>query len=75
MDTLHGWYSETQYKLKTQNNNSPRSKGEKIYYVNENDEVVEITEIKRNNEPIQFDDAIYLGVMKKFSHVTRYSAL
>ena len=75
MDTLYGWYSEKQYKQKTQNNDSPRSKGEKIYYVNENDEIVEITEIKRSNERSKFDDAIYLGIMKNFSHVTRYSAL
>ena len=40
-------------------------------YLNEKEETVEITEVKRTNEPSLFKDAIYVGIVTKFSHVVR----
>ena len=71
METLYGWYSETQYKQKMRKCDSQQKRGERIFYLDENDQLVEITEIKHTDESSLFDDAIYVGIMKKFSHVLR----
>lgn len=70
METLHGWYSKTQYN-REKPGQSKKQKGERIFYLNEKEETVEITEVKRTNEPSLFKDAIYVGIVTKFSHVVR----
>ena len=56
-ESIFGFYSETQY-----NNN----KEKKIYYLNMNDEVVQVTNITTTNiNNTNFNDIISLGMLKK----------
>tara|TARA_B110000967_G_C18871967_1_gene555962 strand:+ start:1880 stop:2110 length:231 start_codon:yes stop_codon:yes gene_type:complete len=71
MELLYGWYSKTQYKNKFRDCDSPKKKGERIFYINDKDDEVEVTEIKRDNGPSLFKDAVFIGIVKKFSHVVR----
>lgn len=67
---MYGWFSDTQrnrwndfYLERTKHKNQKKY----IYYLDMNDNIVEITEITRDkNYKSNFDDVIYLGKMKKF---------
>jgi len=67
---MYGWFSNTQrdrwndfYIERSKNSDKKKY----IYYIDMNDNIVEITEISRDkNYKSKFDDAIYLGEMKKF---------
>ena len=59
---MYGWYSKTQQEkiCKSGKRSLPY-----IYYIDKQDNVVQITEVNRGNK-INFDDAISLGELKKF---------
>lgn len=67
---MYGWFSDTQrnrwndfYVERSKHKNQKKY----IYYIDMNDNIVEITEITRDkNYKSKFKDAIYLGEMKKF---------
>ena len=77
----HGWYSEKQFEVckkmneeakinKNKNNNYFKPPKPYIYYKNQNDEIIQITEITSSlKNTSKFDDVKYLGIMKKF-HIT-----
>lgn len=66
----YSWYSEKQFKiLKSQesckDNNSPCKPY--IYYINTDNEIIQITEItNENKQNPNFDDVIFKGIVKSF---------
>ena len=67
---MYGWFSNKQrvkwndfYIIRSNN----KVKKKYIYYIDQSDNIVEITEISRDKNYIsKFDDAVFLGEMKKF---------
>lgn len=63
--TKYAWYSKKQFDIisnRFKENNKPY-----IYYINTDDEIVQITEINNSNIPNHnFDDVIFKGVIKSF---------
>ena len=67
---MYAWFSKKQrdnwnmYYREVSNN---KVKKKHIYYIDYSDNIVEISEVSRDKNYIpNFDDAVYLGVMKKF---------
>lgn len=64
---MHGWYSEKQKKVIERCFEDNKRKTNRLLYVNEKDEVVEVTEVTQSkNYSSTFDDVIYLGQLKKW---------
>ena len=64
LSELHGWYSETQFRQGLSSLSKKRYNY--LYYIDENDNIVQVTEIKCSQSPSNFKDANYLGKMKKW---------
>jgi hypothetical protein len=66
----YAWYSEKQFKiLKSQESYKDNNRQCKpyIYYINTDNEVIQITEITNENKVNpNFDDVIFKGIVKSF---------
>lgn len=63
--TKYAWYSKKQFDILV--NKKIENKQPYIYYINSDDEIVQITEITNNNIPNpNFDDVIFKGIVKSF---------
>ena len=61
---MHGWFSTKQKKVIESNN---EKKIKPIFYLNMNDEKVEVTEVTQTKEYVSnFDDVMYLGILKEY---------
>ena len=74
---MFGYYSEKQFNVLNDHrnilDNSLSSKSSYIYYIDNNDNIVQVTEVKKNkikNEEMKFNDTIYVGELKKFHSVS-----
>jgi len=66
----YAWYSEKQFKIlkshESYNDNNCQHKPY-IYYINTDNEIIQITEITNENKQNQnFDDVIFKGIVKSF---------
>jgi len=67
---MHGWYSEKQKKVIERHFEDNKRKTDRLLYVNEKDEVVEVTEVTQSkNYSSTFDDVVYLGPLKKWHSI------
>lgn len=66
-ETEYAWYSKKQFEYVTEKN---KSIFPYIYYELMDDNIVQITEITKKNKHY-FDDAIYLGKVKKYVTCTK----
>ena len=69
--TYFGWFSQNQFdgnlEFKKQLGNSNQNKFHYIYYIDENDKIVQVTEVSKTSQyNSQFTDVQYLGKLKKF---------
>ena len=70
METMHGWYSKQQqdsYDLYYCNRSRGKTPHRYIYYLDKNDNIVQVTEVTR--EPTytsKYTDAVYIGELKQF---------
>lgn len=65
----YAWYSEKQLKILKRNNklNKERKFKPYIYYINNEDKIIQITEITHDNKSNpNFKDVIFKGIVKKF---------
>ena len=65
----YAWYSEKQFKiLKSQSyKDNNRQRKPYIYYINTDNEIIQITEItNENKQNPNFDDVIFKGIVKSF---------
>jgi hypothetical protein len=64
---MYGWYSEKQKSVIQRHFEEKKRKTNTILYVNEKDEVVEVTEVTHSKTySSKFDDVMYLGPLKKY---------
>ena len=60
--TKYAWYSNKQFNILVNKKKHPY-----IYYINSDDEIVQITEITNSNIPNpNFDDVVFKGIVKSF---------
>jgi hypothetical protein len=64
-DFNYGYYSKKQFNILLKNNNNKINRPY-IYYYNENNDIVQITEVSKNSNLKNFDDVIKLGKLTKF---------
>lgn len=65
----YAWYSEKQFKiLKSQSyKDNNRQRKPYIYYINTDNEIIQITEITNENKKNpNFDDVIFKGIVQSF---------
>ena len=66
----YAWYSEKQFKiLKSQKSCKDNNRERKpyIYYINTDNEIIQITEITNENKKNpNFDDVIFKGIVQSF---------
>lgn len=72
MSELYGWYSQKQYENLKRVCEKDLVKANK-YYLDMNDKIVQVTEVTINdNFTSHFDDAIYIGKLKRwYGHCKR----
>ena len=64
---MHGWYSDKQKKVIQRHFDEKKRKNNELLYVNEKDEIVEVTEVTQSkNYSSTFDHVVYLGPLKKW---------
>ena len=69
--TYFGWFSQNQFdgnlEFKKQLGISNQNKFHYIYYIDENDKIVQVTEVSKTSQyNSKFTDVRYLGKLKKF---------
>jgi hypothetical protein len=69
--TYFGWFSQNQFdgnlEFKKQLGISNQNKFHYIYYIDENDKIVQVTEVSKTSQyNSKFTDVQYLGKLKKF---------
>jgi hypothetical protein len=70
--TYFGWFSQNQFDMieeceKKQWKNSNQNNFHYIYYIDENDKIVQVTEVSKTSQyNSNFTDVQYLGKLKKF---------
>ena len=69
--TYFGWFSQNQFdgnlEFKKQLGNKFRNQNNYIYYIDENDKIVQVTEVSKTSQyNSKFTDVQYLGKLKKF---------
>ncbi len=72
-EKMHGWYSQKQYENKKTIVLKVNSKPcEKIFYLDKNENEVEVTEVTSEKKyTSNYDDVKYMGELKSFSRVSR----
>lgn len=69
----YGYYSKTQFEnCKQIEDNSKLKNFPYIYYLDKNNKVVQVTEVKNSPSNSTFDDVVYLGELKKFHSVSQH---
>jgi hypothetical protein len=64
---MYGWYSEKQKKVIQQQFDNCNRKNNQILYLNEKDEIVEVTEVSQSKKySSTFDDVVYIGPLKSY---------
>ena len=64
---MHGWYSEKQKKVIQRQFDNCNRKNNQILYLNEKDEIVEVTEVTESKKySSTFDDVVYVGLLKSY---------
>ena len=60
----YGWYSEKQFNILKSNKSRKKPY---IYYINNDNKLIQITEITNENNPNpNFDDVVFQGIIKSF---------
>ena len=64
---MHGWYSEKQKKVIQRQFDNCNRKNNQILYLNEKNEIVEVTEVSQSKKySSTFDDVVYVGLLKSY---------
>ena len=64
---MHGWYSEKQKKVIQRQFDNCNRKNNQILYLNEKNEIVEVTEVTESKKySSTFDDVVYVGLLKSY---------